>query len=239
MEDQTTPRYQSQDALAAEQQRFLGSVYAWLAAGLVTSGVIAYMVSTVEIMQKILFPVFGNPITLILAWLGLFWLIGRSQDLVLALPVGQATAVYFTLAGVFGLWISPIFVFYTSGSITSTFLITAGMFGSMSLYGYTTKKDLSGIQSFLMMGFWGLVLAIIVNIFMQQDTLGWIISCVGVLVFAGFAATETQMIKEMKTPGMEGSDQETKEAVYGAMLFLVTFINLFQFLMHFFGEDAD
>lgn len=239
MEENTSPRYQSQDALAAEQQRFIGSVYAWLAAGLVTAGTMAYCVSTVEALQNLIFPIFGNPYTMILAWLGLFWLIGRSQDMVLELPIGQATAVYFLLAAVLGLWISPIFVFYTSGSITSTFLITAGMFGSMSFIGYTTKRDLSSLNSFLMMGFWGLVLATLVNIFMQQETLGWVITYIGVLVFAGFAATETQMIKEMKTPSVEGSDEETKEAVYGAMLFLVTFINLFLFLMRIFGEDSD
>lgn len=237
MEENTTPRYQSQDAIAAEQQKFIGSVYAWLAAGLATSGAMAYTVSTMVSLQNLIFPIFGNPVTMILAWLGLFWLIGRSQDMVLELPVGQATAVYFLLAGVFGLWISPVFVFYTSGSITSTFLITAGMFGSMSFIGYTTKKDLSSLNSFLMMGFWGLVIATLVNMFMQQDTLGWVITYVGVLIFAGFAATETQMLKEMRTSGIEGSDEETKEAVYGAMLFLVTFINLFLFLMRIFGEE--
>lgn len=124
MDDQTTPRYQSLDAIDAEQQRFIGSVYAWLAA-------------------------------------------------------------------VFGLWISPIFVFYTPGSITSTFMITVG----------------------------------------------WVITYVGVQVFAGFAATEAQMINEMRTTGIEGSDEETKEAVFGAMLFLVTFFNLFSFLTRIFGEE--
>lgn len=237
MEDQTTPRYQSQDAIAADQQRFIGSVYAWLAAGLATSGTMAYVVSTSETLQNLIFPVFGNPYTLILAWLGMFWMIGRCQDTVLELPVGQATAIYFILAAVFGLWISPIFVFYTPGSITSTFMITAGMFGAMSFLGYTTKKSLSSLHSFLYMGFWGLVIATAVNIFMQQDTLGWVITYVGVLVFAGFAASETQMLKEMRTTGIEGSDEETKEAVFGAMLFLVTFINLFSFLMRIFGED--
>ena len=111
MEDQTTPRYQSQDAIAAEQQRFIGSVYAWLAAGLATSGTMAYVVSTSATLQNLIFPVFGNPYTLILAWLEMFWLIGRCQDTVLELPVGQATAIYFILAAAFGLWISPIFVF--------------------------------------------------------------------------------------------------------------------------------
>jgi FtsH-binding integral membrane protein len=237
MEERTTPRHQSQDAIAADQQRFIGSVYAWLAAGLTTSGTMAYFVSTTETLQNLIFPIFGDPYLLILAWLGLFWLIGRCHKMVLDLPVGQATAIYFVLAAVFGLWISPIFVFYTSSSITSTFLITAGMFGAMSFLGYTTKKDLSSLHSFLYMGFWGLVLATLVNIFMQQETLGWMITYVGVLVFAGFAATETQEIKELRTSGIEGSDQETKEAVFGAMLFLVTFINLFSFLMRIFGED--
>lgn len=234
---QPTPQYHSKDAMVIEQQRFMGSVYAWLAAGLTTSGTIAYFVSTMVSLQNLIFPVFGNPYTLILAWLGLFWLIGKSQDMVLELPVGQATAIYFVLAAAFGLWISPIFVFYTSGSITSTFMITAGMFGAMSFLGYTTKKDLSSLHSFLYMGFWGLVIATLVNIFMQQETLGWVITYVGVLVFAGFAATETQMIKEMRTTGIEGSDEATKEAVFGAMLFLVTFINLFSFLMRIFGEE--
>lgn len=237
MEDHTTPRFQSQDALVAEQQKFIGSVYAWLAAGLATSGTMAYFVSVSDALQSLIFPVFGNPYTLILAWLGLFWMIGRCEDMVLELPVSQATAIYFILAAAFGLWISPIFVFYTPGSITSTFLITAGMFGAMSFLGYTTQKDLSSLNSFLYMGFWGLVLATLVNIFMQQDTLGWVITYVGVLVFAGFAATETQMLKDMRTSGIEGSDEETKEAVFGAMLFLVTFINLFSFLMRIFGEE--
>lgn len=113
MEDHTTPRYQSQDALVAEQQKFIGSVYAWLAAGLATSGTMAYFVSVSDALQSLILPVFGNPYTLILPWLGLFWMIGRCQDMVLELPVSQATAIYFLYWRQRSGYGFPLFSFFT------------------------------------------------------------------------------------------------------------------------------
>ena len=226
-------RPMSIDAHAAEQQRFMVRVYNWMAAGLAITGFMAFYVSSSPVMMNILF---GNPIvpiTLIIAQIGLvFWLASR----VMQMSVSQATGVFLLYAGLTGVTFSTLFVVYTSASITSTFLVTAGTFGAMSLYGYTTKKDLTSWGSFLFMGLIGLIIASVVNMFMQNSMMSTIISYVGVLIFVGLTAYDTQKIKEMNIIGNEGTDEDTKEAIQGALTLYLDFINLFLMLLRLMGD---
>jgi FtsH-binding integral membrane protein len=131
--------------------------------------------------------------------------------------------------------LSSIFLAYTGASITRTFFISAASFGALSLYGYTTQRDLSPIGSFLVMGIFGLVLAMLVNIFLKSSGLDFVISIVGVIIFAGMTAWDTQRIKEMYDPQEDGTATGRK-AVMGALQLYLDFINLFMFLLRFLGD---
>ena len=211
---QDSLRTMSVDSVAAEQQRFMVRVYNWMTAGLAITGFMAFYVSNNETIMNI---IFGNPImpiVLMIAQIGLvFWLASR----VMQMSVSQATGVFMLYAGLTGVTFSFIFVVYTSASITSTFLVTAGTFGAMSLYGYTTKKDLTSWGSFLFMGLIGIIIASVVNMFMQSNMMHMIITYAGVLIFVGLTAYDTQKIKEMNILGNEGTDEDTKEAIRGAI----------------------
>jgi FtsH-binding integral membrane protein len=227
------PQAISQDAVAAEQQRFMVRVYNWMAAGLAITGGTAFMVANNETLLKL---IFGNPIVpivLIIAQIGLvFYLAMKVMDM----SASQATGVFLLYAGLTGLTFSSIFLVYTASSITSTFLVTAGTFGAMSFYGYTTKKDLTSWGSFLFMGLIGIIIASIVNIFLHNETMYWVISYAGVLIFVGLTAYDTQKIKEMNILGNEGTDEDTKEAIRGALTLYLDFINLFLMLLRIMGD---
>jgi hypothetical protein len=126
---------------------------------------------------------------------------------------------------------------YTEASITKTFIITAGMFGGMSLFGMTTKKDLTGIGSFCIMGLWGLILAMIVNIFMKSSAMDFVISIIGVIVFVGLTAFDTQKLKQMgETAPLDDAVAMRRGALLGAITLYLDFINLFLYLLRLFGE---
>ena len=230
---QDSLRTMSVDAVAAEQQRFMVRVYNWMTAGLAITGFMAFYVSNNETIMSI---IFGNPImpiVLMIAQIGLvFWLASR----VMQMSVSLATGVFMLYAGLTGITFSFIFVVYTSASITSTFLVTAGTFGAMSLYGYTTKKDLTSWGSFLFMGLIGIIIASVVNMFMQSTMMHMIITYAGVLIFVGLTAYDTQKIKEMNILGNEGTDEDTKEAIRGALTLYLDFINLFLMLLRLMGD---
>jgi len=230
---QDSLRTMSVDAVAAEQQRFMVRVYNWMTAGLAITGFMAFYISNNETIMSI---IFGNPImpiVLMIAQIGLvFWLASR----VMQMSVSQATGVFMLYAGLTGVTFSFIFVVYTSASITSTFLVTAGTFGAMSLYGYTTKKDLTSWGSFLFMGLIGIIIASVVNMFMQSTMMHMIITYAGVLIFVGLTAYDTQKIKEMNILGNEGTDEDTKEAIRGALTLYLDFINLFLMLLRLMGD---
>ena len=230
---QDSLRTMSVDAVAAEQQRFMVRVYNWMTAGLAITGFMAFYVSNNETIMSI---IFGNPImpiVLMIAQIGLvFWLASR----VMQMSVSQATGVFMLYAGLTGVTFSFIFVVYTSASITSTFLVTAGTFGAMSLYGYTTKKDLTSWGSFLFIGLIGIIIASVVNMFMQSTMMHMIITYAGVLIFVGLTAYDTQKIKEMNILGNEGTDEDTKEAIRGALTLYLDFINLFLMLLRLMGD---
>ena len=147
-----------------------------------------------------------------------------------------ATGVFMLYAGLNGLTFSLIFLTYTTSSITSAFLVTAGTFGAMSLYGYTTKKDLTSWGSFLFMGLIGIIIASLVNLFMQSEMIYWITTYAGVLIFVGLTAYDTQKIKEMNIIGNEGTEEDHKEAIIGALTLYLDFINLFLMILRIMGD---
>ena len=233
MEDYSKPRYASQDAIAGEQQRFMVRVYNWMGAGLALTGGMAWFTSTNETVLNILVT---NPMlfmVLFLVELGLvFYLAARVMNM----SASQASGVFFLYASLNGVTLAPLFLLYTNASLASTFAVTAGMFGAMSFYGYTTKKDLTSWGSFLFMGLIGIIIASIVNMFMNSSAIYWIVTYAGILIFVGLTAYDTQKIKEMNILGNEGTDEDTKEAIRGALKLYLDFINLFLMLLRVMGD---
>ncbi|WP_306117142.1 MULTISPECIES: Bax inhibitor-1/YccA family protein [unclassified Roseitalea] len=178
--------------------------------------------------------IYGSPLrwVIMLAPLGVVFFLGfRIENI----KPQTAQSLFWAFAALIGLSLSSIFLVYTSASIVQTFFITATAFGALSLYGYTTKRDLTGMGSFLIMGVFGLLLAMIVNIFLQSSALQFAISAIGVLVFAGLTAYDTQKIKEMYYVG-DGAAVAEKKAIMGALALYLDFINMFQFLLYFLGN---
>ena len=151
------------------------------------------------------------------------------------MSLSAAQGTFWGFAALMGVSMSSIFLVYTSGSIVQTFFITATAFMALSLFGYTTKRDLTGMGSFLIMGVWGLLLAMIVNIFLQSSALQFAISGIGVLIFAGLTAYDTQQIKEMYYEG-DGALVAGRKAIMGALRLYLDFINMFMFLLQFLGN---
>jgi FtsH-binding integral membrane protein len=171
-------------------------------------------------------------IVLFLGTLGLVFAISWMID---RLSAGTARALFFLYAGLLGVMLSSIFLTYTGASITRVFFISAASFGALSLYGYTTQRDLSAFGSFLIMGLFGIIIAIIINIFLQSSALDWAISVIGVGVFAGLTAWDTQKIKEMYDVNDDGTVSGRK-VVMGALALYLDFINLFLMLLRLLGD---
>jgi len=154
------------------------------------------------------------------------------------LSVSAAQTTFWVYAALMGLSLSTVFLVYTGESITRTFFITAASFGALSLYGYTTKRDLSGMGSFLIMGLFGLIIASLVNIFLGSSALQFAISVIGVLIFAGLTAYDTQQIKEMYYEG-DSTLVAGRKAIMGALRLYLDFINLFMFMLQFLGSNRE
>ena len=210
-------------------------VYNIMAMGLGITGVAAYgtymLAATNPAIAQLLY---GSPLkwVIMLAPLAMvFFLSFRIEKM--SVPAAQTT--FWVYAGVMGVSLSSIFLVFTGASITQTFFVTAASFGALSLYGYTTKRDLSGMGSFLIMGVFGLIIASIVNIFLGSSALQFAISALGVLIFAGLTAYDTQNIKEMYYEG-DGEATAGRKAIIGALRLYLDFINLFMFLLQFLGN---
>lgn len=224
---------QSIQHAAGETQRFFQKVYGWMFLGLLITAYTAYYVSgTPKIAEFILgsnFVFYGLLIfELILVW-GMVAVIKKISAHI-------AILMFLLYSLVTGLTLSVIFFVFTIQSIGVTFLVTAGMFGVMSVYGYVTKTDLSRWGNLLFMGLVGIILASIGNWFLQNSILDFVISVVGVIVFTGLTAYDVQKIKKNNILGNEGTDEDTKEAILGALELYLDFINLFLRLLDFFGD---
>ena len=212
-------------------RNYMLRVYNYMATGLGLTGLTAYFVA---ITPSLFNAIYGTPLywVIALAPLGfVFYLSARLHKISFA----KAQTVFWIFSGVMGLSMAYIFIAFNGASIARVFFITAGTFAGMSLYGYTTKKDLTGWGSFLFMGLIGIIIAMIVNIFLQSGMLSFIISCVGVLIFVGLTAYDTQRIKEMYYAS-DHPEISGKKAIMGALKLYLDFINLFIMLLRLFGQ---
>lgn len=205
-------------------------VYNIMGLGLVLTGAVAFLTASTPVLFN---AIFGTPLqwVVMLAPLAFVFFISFKVD---SMSASKAQMLFWAFAGVMGLSSAWIFQVYAGGSIARVFFITATLFGVMSLYGYTTKRDLSGMGSFLFMGLIGVVIASLVNIFLQSSALQFAVSIIGVLVFTGLTAYDTQRIKELYDEGA-GAESMSKLAVMGALSLYLSFINLFMLLLQFFG----
>lgn len=223
---------QAQSAeIDAGLRTFMQRVYGYMGAGLAITGLVAYFVGNSPAM---LGAIYGTPLAwvVMLAPLGFCLLFSFRLN---AMAASTAHILFLVFAGLMGLSLSYIFAVYTDASIVKTFFVSGGTFLAMSLYGYTTKRDLSGLGSFFLMGLIGLILAMVVNLFLGSTALEFAISVVGVLLFTGLAAYDTQKVKEFYWEA-DGSDVATKKSILGALVLYLDFINLFLFMLRFLGN---
>jgi uncharacterized protein len=215
-------------------------VYNYMASGLALSGVVAYALFASSELASLFFQLQGGYVVglNLLGWVAIFAPLGllllvsvRAQSM----SVGAVQTVYWAVTALMGVSLSLLLFRYTGASVARTFFITAAAFGALSLFGYTTKRDLSAVGKFLFMGLIGLILASLVNMIWPSGTMSFIISVAGVLIFSGLIAYDTQKIKEQYAEAW-GSDTAEKVAIFGALSLYLDFVNLFQFLMMFLGQ---
>ena len=214
-------------------RQYMLRVYNYMGAGLALTGLVAYFAASSGFYQAI----YRTPLmwVVMLAPLGMvFFLSFRIQHM----SLGAAQTTFWVYAGSVGLSLAGIFLVYTGMSIASTFFITAAMFLGTSLYGYTTGRDLAGVGSFMFMGLIGILIAGLVNVFLASPALQFAISVIGVVVFTGLTAWDTQRIKEMYTANDDGTIAG-KKAIMGALALYLDFLNLFLFMLQFLGQRRD
>jgi FtsH-binding integral membrane protein len=223
---------------------YMLGVYNYMAGGVALTGITAYLVSAMAVAERVggqiaLTPfgqaLYQSPLrwVVILAPLAfVFYLSARIQQM----SISSAQITFWLFAAVMGVSLSSIFLVFTGQSITQVFFVTAAAFAGLSVYGYTTRKDLSGFGSFLVMGVIGIIVAALVNLFLQSSALQFAISVVGVLVFAGLTAYDTQRIKETYFELRGNAELVAKSAIMGALSLYLDFINMFTMLLQLFGN---
>jgi FtsH-binding integral membrane protein len=231
------------DAVEEQARTFLWKVYGWMSLGLGVTGVAAMIIAMMSLgvgrdgftymtpFGELIYSPLVRFGSMIVAF-GMVFAISGLQHRLSAMAAG---ALFLLFATIMGLSTSAIFLIYTAESIGLTFLVTAGMFASTSLYGYVAKRDLSSVGSFAFMGLIGIILASLVNFFLQSPMLYWIISVVGVLVFVGLTAWDTQKLRQIGGMGLS-SDEASRASIQGALMLYLDFLNIFLFLLHLFGR---
>ena len=209
-------------------------VYNYMGIGLVLTGLVAYIVGTTPALYV---PIFSTPLKWVVMLAPLAFVLFFSFRMQTISAAG-AQGMFWAFCAVMGLSMASIFLVFTGTSIARTFFIAAAMFGSTSLYGYTTKRDLSQFGSFLIMGLIGVVIASLANLFLASSTLQFVVSIVGILVFVGLTAWDTQSIKEQYAESFDAESQQ-KLAVFGAFSLYLNFINIFQLLLNFTGQREE
>ena len=239
----TTATTRSQVEVDQGLRAFMLGVYNHMTLGLAVTGLVALgtfmLATTTGANGRVALTPFGQAIYLSpLKWLVIlaplafvFFMSFRMEQMTAA----TARMVFLLFAAVMGLSLSSIFVVFTGQSITQVFFITAAAFGALSLWGYTTKRSLSAMGSFLIMGLFGLIIASLVNLFLQSGALAFAVSVIGVLVFAGLTAWDTQRLKEMYVYGNMDGETASKASIFGALSLYLNFINMFQMLLSLFG----
>jgi len=216
--------------LRAHMQR----VFAYMAGGLALTGFVAFVIANTPLAG--LFFAAGANGQLHMTILGMLGMLAPLAFIIYmqfklqSLPLSRLQILFWTYCGTMGLSMSLLFLVFSGADITRAFFITAADFGAMSLWGYTTRRDLTGVGAFMSMGLLGLIIASVVNIFLGSSALQWVVSVAGVVIFTGLTAYQTQSIKEIYAES-SGTDANAKMAVWGALSLYLSFINLFQFIL--------
>lgn len=233
----TPPPYYgpSQKAVTTQTNAVMKKVYVRMFVGMLISAFCALGVAS---SPAAIHFIFGNQIVFWGLFIGMLAMAFIIPARLQKMSTSTCLVLFGVFAAVMGVWLAPIFLVYRIGTIVYTFFITAGTFGAMSVYGYFTKTDLSKYGTYFMMALFGLVIAIVVNIFWANSTFDWIISIVGVLLFTGLTAWDTQMVKRLAASNLDPQLTD-KLATMGALNLYLDFINLFLFLLRIFGGGRD
>lgn len=224
---------QNSQALATEQAQFMTKVYLWMSFGLATTAYTAYVtINSPALLNLVMGSKMGFYGLLILE----FGLVMAITALIKKISAMMATGLFFLYALVNGLTFAVIFLAYTQQSIVSAFGITAGMFAGLSAFGFITKRDLSALGAFMISALFGLVLGMVVNLFLHNGLLDWVLSLSAVVIFSGLIAYDTQKIKGYNAPGSAGTEEGSKNAIYGALVLYLDFINLFLNMLRLMGR---
>lgn len=243
-----TAQYGAQRSAAAYDaglRAYMLKIYNYMASALALTGIVAMVFANISVtvdpqtgsqaLTSVGHAIFASPLKYVIMFapLGLVLWLGMGID---RLSTSAAQGIFWVYSALMGLSLSSIFLLYTGESIARTFFITAGTFGAMSIYGYTTKRDLTGFGSFLIMGLIGLILASIVNLFMQSSALAFATSVIGVLIFVGLVAYDTQKLKAMYYQVAGSTEMMAKISIMGALNLYLDFINIFMYLLRFMGD---
>jgi len=230
--NRTAARWGTQAVAVDEGLRaYMLRVYNYMASGVLLSGIVAYLIASSPAATQL---IFGTPLKWVVMLAPIGFVFGLSAG-INRLSAFAAQAIYWCFAAVMGASLASILLVFTGESVARVFFISAAMFAGTSLYGYTTKADLTKFGSFLVMGLWGIILAGLVNIFVGSTALQFAISVIGVLVFTGLTAFDTQRIKDTYYEGADG-EVASKMALMGALTLYLDFINLFMMLMQLLGD---
>ena len=218
-------------------------VYNYMTSGILLTGIIAVLIGNTDAVYSLVSynALTGHISPSVLGWIVTFAPLGVVLWMsfgINRISTGTAQFLFWTYAVLMGASLSTIFIAYTGASIALTFFATAAAFASLSLYGYTTKRDLSGMGTFLLMGLVGIIVASVVNLFVQSGTMSLVIAAIGVLVFAGLTAYDTQKVKSLYFQ-VAGSEMIGKAAIMGALTLYLDFINMFLFLLRFLGNSRN
>ena len=234
MENKTFARPTASAIVDEGLRQYMMKVYNFMAGGLCITALVAYLIANTSLQGLFFGPkgmtglgwlAFLSPFIMVFAF---GWVISRGT-------AAQTRLAFWVFSGLMGASLSPILMVYTGESVTKIFLISAAMFGAMSIYGYTTKKDLTSMGSFMIMGVWGIVIASIVNIFLASPGLSYAISILAVIAFTALTAYDTQKIREIYAESDTG-DMSSRKAISGALALYMDFINLFLALLRLFGD---
>lgn len=233
MENQVSTQSKDKLGIKSYQALFITKVYNWMALALFITGLVSYFVASSPQLINI---IIGSKFVFYGLLIGELLLVIYLTRSIQKLSQNMVIAGFLLYALLNGLTMSFIFLVYTSNSIATTFYVTAGTFGAMSLYGYYTKKDLTSIGNIAIMGLIGIIIASIVNMFLQNDMMYWIITYLGVAIFVGLTAYDTQKLKNLGSQGFVNDESMEKTSILGALTLYLDFINMFLFLLRIFGN---
>lgn len=234
-QNMTPPPYYGGQAVTTQTNSVMKRVYVRMFVGMLISAFCALGVASSPAAMQFFF---ANQIVFWGIFIGMLVMAFVIPARLTRMSTSTCLLLFCIFAAAMGIWLAPIFVIYRLGTIVYTFFITAGMFGAMSIYGYFTKSDLSKYGTYMVMALWGLIIAIVVNIFLKSSGLEWVISIVGVLLFTGLTAWDTQTVKRLAAANLE-PQMADKLATMGALNLYLDFINLFLFLLRIFGGSRN